>query len=68
VAKRAGRRYESAKRSGCWVKLRYNCRQEFVIGGYTSSHRTDEPGKDIDRRLGKSPAIGKLRQFIAKFP
>jgi ATP-dependent DNA ligase len=23
---------------GCWIKLRYNCRQEFVVGGYTPSH------------------------------
>jgi len=38
VAKRANSRYESGKRPGCWVKLRYNCRQEFVIGGYTPSH------------------------------
>src|SRR6516225_2508259 len=37
VAKRANSRYESGRRSGCWVKLRYNCRQEFVIGGYTPS-------------------------------
>jgi bifunctional non-homologous end joining protein LigD len=38
VAKRANSRYESGTRSGCWVKLRYNCRQEFVIGGYTPSY------------------------------
>jgi DNA ligase D-like protein (predicted ligase) len=38
VAKRANSWYESGRRSGCWVKLRYNCRQEFVIGGYTPSH------------------------------
>jgi len=38
VAKSANSRYESARRSGAWLKLRYNCRQEFVIGGYTPSH------------------------------
>jgi bifunctional non-homologous end joining protein LigD len=38
VAKRANSSYESGRRSGCWVKLRYNCRQEFVIGGYTPSY------------------------------
>jgi bifunctional non-homologous end joining protein LigD len=38
VAKRANSPYESGRRSGCWVKLRYNCRQEFVIGGYTPSY------------------------------
>jgi ATP-dependent DNA ligase len=37
VAKRKDTRYEVGRRSGCWVKLRYNCRQEFVIGGYTPS-------------------------------
>lgn len=35
VAKRADSRYEPGKRTGSWVKLRYNCRQQFVIGGYT---------------------------------
>jgi DNA ligase D-like protein (predicted ligase) len=38
VAKRADSQYESGRRSGSWVKLRYNCRQEFVVGGYTPSH------------------------------
>lgn len=38
VAKRVNSRYESGRRSGCWVKRRYNCRQEFAIGGYTPSH------------------------------
>jgi len=38
VAKSAISRYEAGRRSGAWVKLRYNCRQEFVIGGYTPSH------------------------------
>jgi DNA ligase D-like protein (predicted ligase) len=37
VAKRSDSRYEQGKRSGCWVKLRFNCRQEFVVGGYTPS-------------------------------
>lgn len=30
--------YEPGRRSGAWAKLRFNCRQEFVIGGYTPSH------------------------------
>ena len=38
VAKSANSRYEPGRRSGAWIKLRYNCRQEFVIGGYTPSH------------------------------
>ncbi len=37
VAKRVDSYYEPGKRSGRWVKLRHNCRQEFVIGGYTPS-------------------------------
>jgi len=38
VAKRANSQYESGRRTGCWVKLRYNCRQEFVVDGYTPSY------------------------------
>ena len=38
VAKRSDSRYEPGRRPGSWVKLRFNCRQEFVIGGYTPSH------------------------------
>ena len=26
------------RRSGTWLKLRFDCRQEFVVGGYTPSH------------------------------
>ena len=37
VAKRRNSPYESGRRSGCWVKLRYKCGQEFVVGGYTPS-------------------------------
>ena len=38
VAKRSDSLYEPGRRSGRWVKLRYNCRQEFVVGGYTPSY------------------------------
>ena len=34
VAKRLDSSYESGKRSGAWVKMRVNGRQELVIGGY----------------------------------
>jgi bifunctional non-homologous end joining protein LigD len=34
VAKRADSRYEPGRRSGAWVKVRFNLRQEFVVGGY----------------------------------
>jgi len=34
VAKRAGSRYEPGRRSGAWIKVRFNLRQEFVVGGY----------------------------------
>jgi bifunctional non-homologous end joining protein LigD len=37
VAKQSDSRYEPGRRSGAWVKLRFNKRQEFVIGGYTPS-------------------------------
>jgi bifunctional non-homologous end joining protein LigD len=38
VGKQIDRLYEPGRRSGSWVKLRLNKRQEFVIGGYTPSH------------------------------
>jgi bifunctional non-homologous end joining protein LigD len=34
VAKRRNSRYEPSKRSRSWVKLKFNRRQEFVVGGY----------------------------------
>jgi bifunctional non-homologous end joining protein LigD len=34
VAKRADSRYEPGRRTGAWVKVRFNLRQEFVVGGY----------------------------------
>ena len=36
VAKRSDSLYLPGTRSGSWVKVRFNNRQEFVIGGYTS--------------------------------
>jgi ATP-dependent DNA ligase len=58
--------------SGCWVKLRFNCRQEFVIGGYTPSDLGLDAllvgiyrGKDL-----RSPVRCEedfLRHFAAKF-
>ena len=38
VAKHVHSPYEGGKRSGAWVKKRFDRRQEFVIGGYTPSH------------------------------
>lgn len=35
VAKAAGSRYETGRRSGAWLKCRISSEQEFVIGGYT---------------------------------
>ncbi len=35
IAKRKESRYESARRSGAWLKVKANKAQEFVIGGYT---------------------------------
>jgi ATP-dependent DNA ligase len=37
VAKHADSLYESGRRSGAWVKKRFEKRQEFVVGGYTPS-------------------------------
>ena len=34
VAKRANSIYEAGRRSPSWIKVRFNRRQEFVIGGY----------------------------------
>lgn len=35
IGKRAGSRYEPGQRSGAWIKLKLDRKQEFVIGGYT---------------------------------
>jgi bifunctional non-homologous end joining protein LigD len=37
VAKRRESRYEAGKRSRSWVKVKFNRRREFVIGGYKPS-------------------------------
>jgi ATP-dependent DNA ligase len=34
VAKRRDLRYEPGKRGRSWVKVKFNRRQEFVVGGY----------------------------------
>jgi bifunctional non-homologous end joining protein LigD len=42
VGKRARSAYEPGERSGAWIKLRINRRQEFVIGGFVpGSHGFD---------------------------
>ena len=38
IAKRADSKYLPGKRTGLWVKTRFNMTQEFVIGGYTPRH------------------------------
>lgn len=35
IGKREDSVYEAGKRSGAWIKLKVNCEQEFVIGGYS---------------------------------
>ena len=40
IGKRIGSRYEPAKRSGAWIKLKLQQQQEFVIGGYTDPEGT----------------------------
>ena len=60
IAKRKDSFYESAKRSGAWVKYKINKGQEFVIGGYT-------PGNPFDAVIvgyyqdGKLLYTGKVR-------
>lgn len=42
VAKRANSRYEAGRRSPSWIKVRFNRRQEFVIGGWKPAPVTFE--------------------------
>lgn len=43
MAKRLGSVYEPGRRSGAWLKIKNQYRQEFVVGGYTPGER-DEIG------------------------
>jgi ATP-dependent DNA ligase len=43
IAKRADSIYQPGTRSGLWTKTRINLTQEFVIGGYISSHLGVDP-------------------------
>jgi bifunctional non-homologous end joining protein LigD len=36
IGKRKDSAYEPGRRSGAWIKLKLQCEQEFVIGGYTA--------------------------------
>ena len=38
VGKRIDSVYEPGERSGAWIKLRANLKQEFAIGGYIPGH------------------------------
>ena len=40
VAKRRDSLYEPGRRSGAWIKLRVNRRQDFLVGGYVPRSRT----------------------------
>ena len=40
IGKRKDSRYESGRRSGAWIKLKFQREQEFVIGGYTAPSGT----------------------------
>jgi DNA ligase D-like protein (predicted ligase) len=42
VAKRKDSRYEPGKRSAAWVKVKFNRRQEFVVGGFKPSGKSLE--------------------------
>jgi bifunctional non-homologous end joining protein LigD len=39
VAKRADSRYEAGRRSRAWIKVKFQLRQEFVVGGFTEDDR-----------------------------
>ncbi len=59
VAKRLDSRYESGERTGAWLKMRTNLRQEFVIGGYV-------PGAHTFDSLLVGVYQGKTLHFVAK--
>nr|MBA3645985.1 DNA ligase D [Gemmatimonadaceae bacterium] len=42
IAKKMDSRYEPGNRSRSWLKLKIECRQEFVIGGYTEPRNSRE--------------------------
>jgi ATP-dependent DNA ligase len=76
VAKRRDSHYEPGSRSGAWVKLRVNRRQNFVIGGYTPREQNFDSilvgyykGHDLKYaasiRAGFTPA--SRRQVSARF-
>lgn len=43
IAKRKDSVYEAGKRTGNWLKIKANKRQEVVIGGYTINNNTNKP-------------------------
>jgi bifunctional non-homologous end joining protein LigD len=59
VAKRIDSRYESAQRSGSWVKYKTSPGQEFVIGGYL-------PGSHVFESLLAGYYQGDQLMFIGK--
>jgi bifunctional non-homologous end joining protein LigD len=61
VAKRIDSRYEAGRRSGAWVKVKFQQRQEFVIGGFRPDGRSVDAlvvGYYESRKL---MAAGKVR-------
>ncbi|HKB89607.1 MAG TPA: non-homologous end-joining DNA ligase [Opitutaceae bacterium] len=76
VAKRRDSHYEPGRRSGAWVKLRVNRRQNFVIGGYVPRGQIFDSilvgyheGRDLKHaasvRAGFTPA--SRREVFARF-
>ena len=44
IGKRIDSTYEPGERSGAWIKLRTNIKQEFVIDGYIANRRENAAG------------------------
>jgi bifunctional non-homologous end joining protein LigD len=63
VAKRAESRYEPARRSHSWVKVKATNRQEFVVGGYTRGEGR-RAGSFGSLLLGVHDEVGKKLRYV----
>jgi bifunctional non-homologous end joining protein LigD len=61
IAKRHDSRYESGERSGAWLKMRVNQREEFVIGGYTPRPKNFDALIFGQYKHGKLMYVGRTR-------
>ncbi len=79
IGKRKNSIYEPGRRSGAWIKLKFQRQQEFVIGGYTPPSGTRKyfgallvgvyEGKKLEfvGKVGTGFDAGLLRDLHAKF-